>query len=274
MTAININSNLLHIAVKAAIKAGSAILEVYSGSDFEISFKSDHSPITLADKSAHEIIQRELASTDIPLLSEEGGDIPFQERGLWNQYWLVDPLDGTKEFIRRNGEFTVNIALIESGEPVLGVVYCPVNKALYFGVKEAGAWKWSGGGCEDTERILAEAQALPLESVERPYRIIASRSHRNNETVLFIKKHIERILKFETISIGSSLKLCLIAEGSADIYPRFGPTMEWDTAAGHAIINAAGGRVTLADRSGSLTYNKPDLLNPWFIAYAPHYKAR
>ncbi len=261
----------LPIMIIAALKAGDAIIDVYN-TDFGVEKKSDNSPLTIADKNAHKIIEAALNETNIPILSEEGRLIPFEERDQWNTFWMVDPLDGTKEFIKRNGEFTVNIALIENGKPVAGVVYAPVPETLYFGELNSGAYK-----IENARQIIKGNKLsnwreigikLPEQKVSTTYKIVASRSHLSVETSSFIKEVEQEKQAVEIVSIGSSLKLCLIASGEADIYPRFAPTMEWDTAAGHAIINAAGGKVVQAkNKETELCYNKPNLLNPWFIAY-------
>jgi len=261
----------IYQAIEASIKAGATILEVYNSKDFEIQLKSDNSPLTLADRRAHEIIVKHLNSTGIPILSEEGKDIPFEERSKWHSFWLVDPLDGTKEFIKRNGEFTVNIALVEGSQPVAGVIYVPVSGTLFFGMSDQGAYR-----VINAEHILHKngkpnwihlADSIPEKSSTNLFRVVASRSHMNTETEEFVQKLKASHENVEIVSKGSSLKLCLIAEGKADIYPRFGPTSEWDTAAGHAIINASGGKVVLADDSGmELNYNKQNILNPYFIA--------
>ncbi|MFO7721791.1 MAG: 3'(2'),5'-bisphosphate nucleotidase CysQ [Bacteroidales bacterium] len=260
------DDGLLQEAIGAALQAGIKILEVYDREDFEVSLKSDDSPLTLADRLAHTTITGLLAETGLPILSEEGRDIPFMERQGWNRFWLVDPLDGTKEFISRNDEFTVNIALIEDGVPVMGVIYAPVPDILYFGTMHRGSRMMENARNHGSGDILREALKIPRATANRPYRVIASRSHLNAATNSFITNHLKDHPAHEMVSRGSSLKLCMIAEGSADIYPRFGPTMEWDTASGDAIIRAAGGEVVHTDGSGPLQYNKPDLHNPWFIA--------
>ncbi len=269
--------SLLVEAVRAAIKAGDAVLEVYA-SGFSVDHKEDKSPLTEADKRSHEIIAGQLNGPHagkLPLLSEEGRAVPFNERKTWGHYWLVDPLDGTKEFVRRNGEFTVNIALIMKDKPVLGVVLVPVRDMLYFALEGRGAFKISGTGRiknEITYRELeASAKRLPMETQagSRPFTAIASRSHLSDETGAFIAGLKKEHGEIRIISAGSSLKFCLIAEGSADIYPRFGPTMEWDTAAGQAIVEQAGGAVLRHDTCSPLRYNKSSLLNPWFIVRGP-----
>ncbi len=255
---------LLRVAIEAAIEAGKEILTVYGTDDFEIVTKEDQSPLTLADRKAHEKIMAYLTTTKIPVLSEEGKEIPWEERREWDIFWLVDPLDGTKEFIKRNGEFTVNIALIENCVPVLGVIYVPVTEVLYFGEKETGSFKAAGAATTWYDEHFV-ADSIPVGHEERPFTIVGSRSHMNEDTRQFIEENSKDVGSYEVISKGSSLKLCMVAEGAADLYPRFGPTMEWDTAAGHAIVLASGATITIADTGEPLLYNKESLLNPFFI---------
>jgi len=255
-----------------ALNAGKAIMEIYE-TDFGVEFKADKSPLTLADKKAHAVISKDLEKTGLPVLSEEGREINYDKRKSWNRFWMVDPLDGTKEFVKRNGEFTVNIALIENRIPVLGVVYAPVLDVLYFGSVETGAFMINNASKKMQENSVGNwkeiAVELPLQSKENVFKIVASRSHLSLETETFINDLKKTHPNAEIVSIGSSLKLCLIAEGNANVYPRFAPTMEWDTAAGHAIISAANGTVKKAnDINIDLTYNKENLLNPWFIGSA------
>lgn len=260
-------NNLPDIAIKASISAGKAILEVYNSDNFEVEFKSDNSPLTLADRKAHNVIVGYLRKTGIPILSEEGRGIPYEERKNWDQFWLVDPLDGTKEFVKRNGEFTVNIALIENGNPIMGVIYVPVTDVLYVGSSGNGAYRVDKVSNFNTEaEILQVAQKLPVERKDKSYKVVASRSHMSQETEEYVEKLRQEHENVEIVSKGSSLKLCLVAEGNADIYPRFGPTSEWDTAAGHAIVLASGGKVVLAENeTKELIYNKENILNPFFI---------
>jgi len=272
---LNINS-LLVDAVIAAKKASDAIVEVY-GSVFNIELKEDRSPLTLADRRSHEIISGHLQALEksLPLLSEEGRDIPYKERKLWEYYWLVDPLDGTKEFIKKNGEFTVNIALMFRDRPVMGVVLLPVKDILYFAAEEIGAFKISDTLWIKNRPSLSElqgnAQRLPIktEGGERTFTAIASRSHLSDETSSYLETLKKEHGGIRTISAGSSLKFCLVAEGTADVYPRFAPTMEWDTAAGQAIVEHAGGAVLKYETGVPLRYNKENLLNPWFIVKGP-----
>ncbi len=245
---------LLEKITVLAEEAGTAILEVYSSGEFDTVSKGDGSPLTKADMAADAIIKEGLGaiSPGIPILSEESKAVPFSERRGWGRFWLVDPLDGTKEFVKRNGEFTVNIALIEDGRPVLGVVHAPVFAVTYAAAKGEGAFKLSG----------SVKEAIGVKGYESgPPKLAVSRSHRGAPLEAFIA----RIGPADFIEMGSSLKLCLVAEAAADLYPRFGPTMEWDTAAAHAVVEEAGGRVT--DLAGTeLSYNKEDILNPHFMA--------
>lgn len=256
----------LLLAIKASLFAGEKILEVYNSNDFEIELKSDNSPLTLADQNAHKIIVENLEKTNIPVLSEEGKNILFEERQNWEYYWLVDPLDGTKEFIKRNGEFTVNIALIKKDTPVLGVIYVPVTKDLYFSEKSLGAFKAINVDFEsDLNSLMQFSFKLPFFTDNEVFTVVGSRSHMNSETEEFITNLKAKHGKVNFISKGSSLKICMVAEGLANIYPRFAPTMEWDTAAGHAIALGAGCTVSQSDKKTPLRYNKKELLNPWFI---------
>ena len=259
---------MIDIAIRAAIQAGLEIQKIYNNpnADFSIERKADNSPLTIADKASHRVIESMLRKTDIPLLSEEGKDIPYRERKHWTEFWMVDPLDGTKEFIKRNGEFTVNIALIRNRKPAGGVIYVPVSHILYVGTERTGAWKMETDDplC-DLPFVRKKGQSLPLQPFNGAYKIVGSRSHMSYETGEYIKELEKVHSAVEIVSKGSSLKICMVAEGSASEYPRFGPTMEWDTAAGHAIANAAGKKLWHTDFSGELTYNKEDLLNPYFI---------
>tara|TARA_B110000977_G_scaffold110184_1_gene143344 strand:+ start:405 stop:1211 length:807 start_codon:yes stop_codon:yes gene_type:complete len=249
---------LLDIAKRAALLAGKEILEVYNSDDFGVEKKSDESPLTKADQAAHNIIVALLKTTNLPILSEEGKAISYQERKNWKSFWMVDPLDGTKEFIKRNGEFTVNIALIQNGIPVLGVVYTPVANELFYAHESVGAYKVSGLVENKLDRIESEfLQGL---------RVVASRSHLNDHTKSFINKLVEPTI----VSMGSSLKFLAIADNKADVYPRFAPTMEWDSAAAHAICAVLGIDVLDVETKKSLSYNKQNLLNPFFIVAPSH----
>jgi 3'(2'), 5'-bisphosphate nucleotidase len=255
-------------AIEAALEAGKEILEVYENT-FEVEYKDDKSPLTIADKKAHQIITHALKNTGIPILSEEGRSIDFDERNLWRDLWIVDPLDGTKEFIKQNGEFTVNIALAEEGVPTLGVIYVPVEETLYFAGAGLGAYRKDlaahGTSPENLEDWIKGSKKLP-EKQERPFTIVGSRSHMSDETIAYVEEMRQEHPQVEMLSKGSSLKICMVAEGSADVYPRFAPTMEWDTAAGHAIAKEAGLEIYQAKNLDEpLKYNKEDLLNPWFV---------
>ena len=257
---------LLEIAIRTSINAGKEILQVYS-SEFSVEKKEDNSPLTFADKKSHEIIFISLSETQIPILSEEGKEIPFAERKKWNLLWIVDPLDGTKEFVKRNGEFTVNIALVENGKPVLGVIYSPVKKDLYFSSKNIGAYKFSDFTFKyaNLDQLISKSEKLPIRTSREKFTIVSSRSHMTDETINFITALKTEHGEVEIISAGSSLKICLVAEGAADVYPRFGPTMEWDTAAGQAIAECAGKKIIDIQKKLPMTYNKESLLNSSFI---------
>ena len=262
----------LSCAIRAALTAGKDILEIYNDpkADFAIERKADNSPLTIADKRANERITGLLSETTIPILSEEGKHLDYDVRREWKALWIVDPLDGTKEFIKRNGEFTVNIALVENGVPVMGVIYVPVARTLYFAEENIGAYKLNGIDCRSVglsiEDLTEQADRLPLEQADtKGFVVVASRSHLSPETEEYIQRLRKEYGDIHLISCGSSLKICAVAEGSADIYPRFAPTMEWDTAAGHAIARAAGRNIYQTDEKTPLHYNKEDLLNPWFI---------
>ncbi|MDM5087280.1 3'(2'),5'-bisphosphate nucleotidase CysQ [Aeromonas rivipollensis] len=236
--------------------AGDAILTIYR-QPFAVEYKQDESPLTAADQGAHEVIVQALArlTPDIPALSEESDAETMQARLGWSRYWLVDPLDGTKEFVSRNGEFTVNIALIDHGSPVWGLVYAPVLDKLWYGGKGVGAWRVADG----THKAI---QTRPHEAGQA-WRVVGSRNHLSQETLDYLAPFGE----IELVSMGSSLKFCIIAEGGAELYPRLAPTCEWDTAAAQAVLEGAGGSVTQLDGT-ALAYNKPNILNPWFVARA------
>lgn len=258
----------LQIAIDAALDAGKAIMRIYNDphQDFGIERKADNSPLTLADKAAHNCIVRHLQQTGIPILSEEGAHLPYEERQAWRRLWIVDPLDGTKEFIKKNGEFTVNIALVEDGKPILGVIYVPANDVLYTGIVDEQAAAQASPKGEAYKIESGDTHPLPLNGrQDHTFCIVASRSHLSPETETFIEEMRQEHKDIRLVSSGSSLKICLVAEGSADVYPRFAPTMEWDTAAGDAIARAAGREMVNAETGEPLTYNKPDLHNPWFI---------
>jgi 3'(2'), 5'-bisphosphate nucleotidase len=247
---------LLPHVVALAREAGGAIMTVYNEMDPAVEYKTDNSPLTQADLASHQVILNGLArlSPEWPVLSEESAEAPFDRRKSWRHFWMVDPLDGTREFLRRNGEFTVNIALLESNAPILGVVYAPVTDKMYFAARGTGAFRDDG---EAVTRINA------TRSPNAPMQAVVSRSHRSREENLECLSGGKENCEF--IAMGSSLKFCLVAEGAADVYPRIGATMEWDTAAGHCILVEAGGLVTDLD-GNAMNYNKPVLRNPGFLA--------
>ena len=252
---------LLPELVAIAAEAGKAILKIYA-EDFEVEFKDDDSPLTRADLASHNIIQRQLTALTpgIPVLSEESASLDFATRSSWDRYWLVDPLDGTKEFVNRNGEFTVNIALIDNHQPVLGVVHVPVTNTTYTGITGSN----DHAGTAERSEAGANAGRIGVRPCQDPIVVVGSRSHPNPR----LQEHLDRLGEHELVSMGSSLKFCLVAEGKADFYPRLGPTSEWDTAAAHAVVLAAGGQIVQLD-GRPLEYNlKDSLLNPEFLVIA------
>jgi len=268
---------LIDVATKAALDAGREILDVYS-SAFAVEHKDDRSPLTEADKRAHRAIVSALAVTGLPVLSEEGKAIGPEERQAWERYWLVDPLDGTKEFIKRNGEFTVNIALMArdslpagplgAARPIGGVLFVPVRDTLYFAWEGGGAYRLENAATHRTASAYeraAMADRLPLHHERSSFTIVASRSHKSPETEAYIQRMEEEHGSVALTSMGSALKICLVAEGAADAYPRYAPTMEWDTAAGHAIVNEAGIQLLDVTTDAPMRYNKYELVNNWFI---------
>lgn len=249
-------NELLNQIEALSVKAGEAILEIYESGDFGVDHKSDDSPLTKADLASHNVIIAglEQLTPDTPILSEESADIPFEERQTWNKYWLVDPLDGTKEFIKKNGEFTVNIALIEDGKSVLSVVYVPVSNVCYSAAVGVGVFKRQNGK-KSSIGVKKNSRFKPT--------VVGSRSHMSDE----VKAYLERLGQHELVSMGSSLKFCLVAEGEADLYPRLGLTSEWDTAAAQCIVEQAGGCVVTLDNKPLLYNSKESLLNPHFMVY-------
>lgn len=243
----------LQTIVAIAEDAGSAIMEIYD-KDFNIEYKDDKSPLTEADIKSNEIICNALEKyyPNIPILSEENKEVPYEERKNWNYFWLIDPIDGTKEFIKKNGEFTVNIALIKNNTPVLGVVYAPALGDIYYAKKDHGAFK-------NNKELPIYKNSSPKDKLK----VVASKSHLSDETQEFIDSLESKSI--EQVSKGSSLKLCMVAEGEADIYPRLAPTMEWDTGAAHAIVLEAGKKVFQYNKKSEVEYNKENLLNPWFV---------
>ena len=279
---------LLITAINAALKGGEEILSVYDA-DFEVEHKEDNSPLTEADKKAHLSICKNLEKTTFPILSEEGKQTPYETRKTWKQFWMVDPLDGTKEFVKRNGEFTVNIALIENGAATMGIIYVPVTEELYFSDLHLGAYKISnllahvekvisggqsprqnrkgsfGRAISNLNKLIATSEKLPLKQTRKNFVVVGSRSHMSPETEAYINEQKTKHSEVDILSKGSSLKLCMVAEGSADSYPRFAPTMEWDTAAGQAIAIASGADIINWETKKRMLYNKENLLNSWFL---------
>ena len=255
------SSTLIEYVIGISRQAGDRILDIYQSDEFGVAYKDDNSPLTKADMASHRSIIAGLAelTPDIPILSEESATLPWAVRKSWQRYWLVDPLDGTKEFIKRNGEFTVNIALIERGEPILGVVNVPDLDILYGGSRAGGAWK-----IVKDERVPIKTSTV--HTGQKELRVVASRSHRSEELEAWLARVEKKFPGAELVSMGSSLKICLVAEGKADIYPRLGPTCEWDTAAAQAVLEAAGGKL-VDDKFRIYRYNTKDsLLNPYFYA--------
>lgn len=263
-------TELIPPAIAAAVAAGRATLEVY-GQDFSVAEKADKSPLTLADTRSHQIIAARLSPFGIPLLSEEGRSVDYAVRKHWKTLWIVDPLDGTKEFVKKNGEFTVNIALVQDHQPVMGVIHVPVLGHLYFAAKNLGAFFMPVPAGMDVEGFsldewISTATAIDVRPKSvRPFTIVGSRSHATPELEAYVTEKRKQHETVNFISAGSSLKLCQVATGNADVYPRLGPTMEWDTAAGHVIAECAGAMVFRADDGGPVVYNKENLLNPWFF---------
>ncbi len=263
----------LKLAIKASVIAGEEILKVYE-TNFEVEIKKDSTPVTLADKNASDSIVKNLSTSNINVLSEEGLLYDFETRKNWQQIWIIDPLDGTKEFVKRNGEFTVNIALVENNQPVIGVIYSPVSRNLYYACINYGSYKVNGhevlSQINDNnivvEELIATAKKLPLHEQPKNYTIVASRSHLSKEVSERIAINKLRHNHVDIINTGSSIKFCLIAEGLAHEYPRYGTTMEWDTAAGQCIIECAGGSVIDLGTNEPMEYNRENLKNNNFIA--------
>ena len=254
-------SDLLNPLVDICVGAGNEILEIYNSEDFvnatDVQTKGDDSPLTKADLAAHNHIDAALAelTPNIPVLSEESADISWEVRKTWDRYWLVDPLDGTKEFIKRNGEFTVNVALIEKHEAVMGVVHVPAKNETYYAARDVGAYKRDTEGTNHFIQVRKPANKTPI--------VVGSRSHQSAE----MQQYLDTLGSYEITPMGSSLKLCLVAEGVADLYPRLGLTSEWDTAAAQAVVEIAGGEVVTADRNPLLYNTKESFLNPWFMVF-------
>jgi 3'(2'), 5'-bisphosphate nucleotidase len=254
-------TELVELAIRASVDAGQEIMKIYSTEDFGVEMKGDNSPLTKADIASHKAIMRYLEQTAIPVLSEEADEeTSYEERRNWMRCWIVDPLDGTKEFIKRNGEFTVNIALVENGVPLFGVIYVPARDELYYSVPGVGAFLRRSALTNNAD------VKLPAQQYPSAFTIVGSRSHSSPETEAYIEEMKAKHGEVDFAASGSSLKFCLVAEGKAHSYPRFAPTMEWDTAAGHAILVAAGGRVVVWPDMTGLRYNREQLRNPFFLA--------
>ncbi|PWW00783.1 3'(2'),5'-bisphosphate nucleotidase [Paenibacillus cellulosilyticus] len=265
----------LHHLFHISLEAGNEILKVYE-QDFDVEYKDDSFPLTIADQRAHATIMKGLTALDpnIPVLSEEGRHVPYDERREWERFWLVDPLDGTKEFIKKNGEFTVNIALIEGSYPSIGIIYAPVLDVFYFGRVGDAAYKLeraSEASITNEDELMNLSIKLSEFNERSVTRVVASRSHMTPETEDFIDKLEAVHGQIEVVSSGSSLKFCLVAEGKADFYPRYAPTKEWDTGAGQAIVEAAGGTVTRYEDNERFYYNRIDLVNGWFLVRSKQY---
>lgn len=263
------------LAIDASIQAGAEIAAIYN-KDFEVNFKADQSPLTAADLASHKCIEALLADTQLPLLSEEGNEIPWSTRQIWSSYWLIDPLDGTKEFVKRNGEFTVNIALIENGFPIFGVIFIPAENQLFFGGKGIGCYRF----ILMDERPLHEkntldewkraADKLPVNAqLSTDIRVMLSRSHVSEKTEQWLSELKTHFASIKSVNVGSSIKFCRVAEGMVQIYPRFSPTMQWDTAAGQAIAEGAGMHVVSWPDKVRLSYHRENLLNPHFMVFDP-----
>jgi 3'(2'), 5'-bisphosphate nucleotidase len=254
-------------AIEAAVEAGKEIMKVYTSNNFQITEKLDDSPLTIADQLSNKVIVEALSNTNIHLISEEEKQIDYATRKEWSQCWMIDPLDGTKEFIKRNGEFTVNIALVRNQQPIFGVIYVPATQELFIG--DVDAHKSIKLSLKDhlfAEEQLASAEEIqPDKAISSVVKVVGSRSHMNRDTLQFVEALKAQQKEVEIVSKGSSLKFCLVAEGKAHVYPRFAPTMEWDTAAGHAICKAVGIAVTDGSTIKEIRYNKDNLLNPSFI---------
>ena len=253
---------MIHSIIEIAINAGEAILEIYK-QDFTVELKTDNSPLTIADKKSNDIIVTALKNIDatIPIISEENKLLEYEIRKSWKKCWIVDPLDGTKEFIKKNGEFTVNIALVENGIPVLGVVHVPAQQITYFAEIGKGSFK-----IENNITTALKIRSLAADGI---LKIVGSRSHQTPELLEYVAQQKLKFATVDFVAAGSSLKFCLLAEGKADVYPRLGPTMEWDTCAGQIVATEAGAEVLRFDNLQPLTYNRQDLLNPFFIVKHP-----
>ena len=274
---MEISKEVLETVINASVEAGKAIMDIYDNGDFGVEMKSDNSPLTLADKAAHAVIMDYLQETQIPVLSEEGKHAPFKERKEWDRLWIVDPLDGTKEFVKKTGEFTVNIALVENSYPVLGVVFVPAKGGLYFGGSGSGSYRITLSDTwrlEEVADVVKDAEQISANGTNDILKIVASVSHLSKETEEFAGLLKEEFGNAEFLSVGSSIKICKVAEGSADIYPRLGPTMEWDTAAGQAIAEGAGACFINWKTKERFDYNRENLLNDWFVVYGQKFSVQ
>jgi 3'(2'), 5'-bisphosphate nucleotidase len=254
----------LKLAIEASLQAGKKIIEIYNSDDFNLEYKLDDSPLTIADTASNKIIENILEASNIPILSEEGNILDFNNRKNLKQLWIVDPLDGTKEFIKKNDEFTVNIALIENSKPVIGVIYAPALNVLYFSERKLGSYKTLITALDEFDN--SKAFRLPLVENSNEYKVLTSRSHLDDNTLDYIDNLKVNNLKAVSVPMGSSLKFCLLAEGLADCYPRFSPCMEWDTAAGQIISEEAGFKVVDLKTMKPIIYNRENLINNYFIA--------
>ncbi len=258
----------LTLAIEAALKGGDIILDIYEREHIEVELKDDASPVTEADREASRAISKILRLSGAYVVCEEGIEHPYAERRTWNSLWMVDPLDGTREFLKHNGEFTINIALLDYDTPVLGVIYAPARNEMYFCSQLSGAW-YVGNVKEalcSREGLFRDAKRLPLQGEERPFRVVASRAHLDEKTARYIASLRREHPDLEIVQVGSALKLAMVASGEADLYVRYGTTMEWDTAAGHALLSSVGKELVTMDLGVDLHYNKEDLRNPSFVA--------
>lgn len=258
-------SHNLKLAIDASLLAGKKIIEIYDSNDFILEYKVDESPLTLADIASNEIIKNILGSSNIPVLSEEGNILDYQRRKDFKHLWIVDPLDGTKEFIKKNDEFTVNIALVENNRSTLGVIYAPALKVLYFSENKFGSYKLELKTSTLSSLDYSRAIKLPVSINRNSYGVVTSRSHLDKETLSYIEKLKNIRSNVKSVPIGSSLKFCLLAEGNADCYPRFSPCMEWDTAAGQIICKEAGFELIDQTTNTEMLYNRENLLNNSFV---------
>lgn len=263
-----ITKQIINTAIKAAIDAGDEILKVYHSNDFGVEIKSDNSPVTIADKKASDLIVKALTKFNYPVLSEEEKEVPYPKRKDWSTLWVVDPLDGTKEFIKKNGEFTVNIALVQNEKPIFGIIYIPVLEEIFYGGKDIGSYKVMKADFK-ANTLENEMEGEKLPNAQRDDDILmltGSRSHGSEQTQHYFDTLKKNHPKIEFIKLGSALKFCRLAEGLIDIYPRFQYCMEWDTAAGHAILQGVNKDIKKVDDNLPLVYNKENLLSPFFIA--------